>query len=129
MSSGVLVETLQQLKQLPEHKLVEVLRNESGRHEITRSLLNILFNVCFTRSIHLNPHQQQLFRPFDRVVLELLSRPRSKVSGHYLVPDVPAKRRLLLKHPGLVKLLIQVCPTPGQFRQLLLTEDGGPKVA
>ena len=118
-SGGVLVDVLRHLRQLSDRGVLEALSRETSRLKITRSLLNILFNICFTRCIHLSPRQMRQFRAFDPVILELMSRERSSQSGRFLAPNVAAKRRLLLRHPGLIRLILQACPTPEQLALLL----------
>ena len=118
MNPGILAETVRQLKHLPRQEVRNVLENETSRFEITRSLLNLLFNVCFTRSIHLNQQQLRQFRTFEPVVTELLDRPRSTTTGRYQEPDLRQKQRLFLRHLRLVQLLSRVCPTPAQLLHL-----------
>lgn len=119
MNTGVLVDTIRQLSRLPQREVQNILLAEPPQYKVTRSLLNILFNVCFTRSVHLNQQQLRQFRPFEALVRTLLSRPRSTSTGRYLEPDIGAKHRVFLRNPALVQLLARVCPTTPQLEQLL----------
>lgn len=104
----LLVETVRMLRRLDDKEVGDVLRNESKRLEITKSLLNLLFNVCLTRAIPLSQRLKVKFRQYDKLALELLSGANRRSNQ---TRDLRGKRRLLLRNLGFVRLLAETCPS------------------
>lgn len=94
---GCLVSLVRSLKHADP---VIALQNESDRLELSKSLINILFNVCFTRAIDLSQKLKKRFRQFDRLCLQLLD----------VSKDLSEKKRLLEENPELVLLIAEACP-------------------
>ena len=105
---GVLVETVRLLKTLDPSKAIQVLRNEGKHMEVTKTLLNILFNICFTKAIVLSQRLRKAFRVFDRLVIDLLTGARRAVNK---TEGLREKRKVLLRNPELVTLIAKACPT------------------
>ena len=104
---GCLTKTLRSLRRLDEEAVQEVLRNESSRLEVTKSLLGLLFNICLDKSIPLSHRLKARFKTFTPLVLQLISganRGPNKTKG------LLEKKRLLIQNPGFVKLLTEACP-------------------
>lgn len=104
---GCLSTTLRSLRRLNEEAVKEVLRNESGRLEVTKSLLGLLYNICLDKSIPLSNRLKTQFRRFTPLVLHLLkgaNRGLNKTKG------LIEKKRLLTQNPSFVKLLTEACP-------------------
>lgn len=104
----LLVETVRMLRRLDDEQVGEVLRNESKRLEITKSLLNLLFNICLTRAIPLSQRLKIKFRQYDKLALELLSGANRRSNQ---TRDLRGKRRLLLSNLSFVRLLAEACPS------------------
>ena len=105
---GVLVDTVRRLRLLNHEEIAEVLANESSNLEITKSLLNILFNICFTRAVPLTRRQRALFKDYDKLAVELLTGARKQSAA------LRDKKRLLQRNPALVKLIAETCPLPAR---------------
>ena len=97
----VLWKTLQKLSRWDDCTVKQVLRGESQRFEVTKSLLNVLHNIVNVRNIILTPQQKLSFAEFSKVVVELIKK-----------RQIRAKKKILLKHLDLVRLIAQACPTP-----------------
>lgn len=80
--------------------VVTALCSESESLELSKSLINILFNICFTKAIVLSQRLKKRFRAFDRQCLELLDTSK----------DLGEKKRILVRNPELVLLIVQACP-------------------
>ena len=104
---GCLSTTLRSLRRLDAEAVQEVLRNESSRLEVTKSLLGLLFNICLDKSVPLSDRLKSQFKRYTPLVLHLLkgvSRGLNRTRG------LTAKKRLLVQNPGFVKLLTEACP-------------------
>lgn len=114
---GVLIESIRMLRRLDDDQLAQVLYNESRRLEITKSLLNLLFNICLTRAVPLSHRLKVKFRRYDKIALELLTGASRQINR---TRNLTGKRRILLRNPDLVRLLAEACPSrvlPGDFLQ------------
>ena len=111
---GVLYDAIRLLKRAEPEEAYYLIRFESKHLEVTKSLLNILFNICFTKAITLTQRQKAAFRPFDKVVMKLLVGARQQTNR---TTDLQGKRRLLLRNVDLVKLIAQACPSPASLRE------------
>ena len=98
---GVDVAAVRALAQLSAEQVVAELRSESSRLELTKSLLNLLFNICFTRAIVLSRRQKTAFKTYDKLAVQLLERNKDSVQE---------KRCMLMRNPELVRLIAQTCP-------------------
>ena len=109
---GCLSKTLRSLRRLNTEAVEEVLRNESRKLEVTKSLLGLLYNICLDKSVPLSNRLKPHFKRYTPLVIELLkgaNRGLNKTRG------LAAKKRLLLQNPDFVKLLTEACPaSPGQ---------------
>lgn len=104
---GVLVTTVKLLRRLDDQQLVQVIKSESNRMELTKSLLNLLFNICFTKAIPLSRRLQNKFKVYDKLVIQLLTGARSQTNR---TPNLKDKQRLLRQNPDLVRLIAEACP-------------------
>ena len=102
---GLLVTEVRTLRQLSSEKIVEALNDESSSLELTKSLLNLLFNACFTRAIVLSRRLKTAFKTYDRLVIQVLDNSR----------NLQEKKHMLMRNPELVRLIAETCP-PGQRR-------------
>lgn len=102
---GCLTKTVQELRRLPPSGIVSVLRSESSRLEVTKSLLNILFNICLSKSIRLSERLKRAFAAEEPLILRLLEGVKS--SG---TQGLGRKKQLLLRRPELVRLIASACP-------------------
>lgn len=108
---GCLVIAARSLRRLSSPQIIAVLRHESQKLEVTKSLLAILYNICLDKSIPLSHRLKNEFRKHTEIVVKLLrgaSRSLNRTS------DLAAKKRILIKHPDLVKLLAEACPAAKQ---------------
>ena len=94
---GCLAETVRGLKEASH--ITETLRKETERLEVTKSLLNLLYNICINKSISLSNKYKTEFGKHTRLVLKLLSE-----------ASIESKKKLLLRNPDFVRLLAEVCP-------------------
>lgn len=99
---GCLVATVRSLRQLGAERVLQVLQAESSRMEITKSILNILFNICFTKAVVLTQKQKKLFKAYDQQCIQLLS-------NEY---NLAEKKQMLIRAPDLIQLIAQTCPPP-----------------
>jgi hypothetical protein len=104
---GCLVQTVRQLKRLEAGQIGQVLRSESKSQEVTKSLLNLLFNICLTKAVPLSHRLKAEFSKHSRLVIQLLkgANPRANHTA-----DIQTKKRLLLRNPELVRLISEACP-------------------
>lgn len=100
MAEGLLIGVILALRNLSDFEIAHVLRGESPRLEVTKSLLNILHNIVTVGSILLTKRQKESFRTVQASVEKLLG---SKTT-------LSQKRGILLQHPALVKALASACP-------------------
>jgi hypothetical protein len=97
---GCLTASVKSLKKSTDQFIIEVLRAESRAFEITKSLLNILYNLCVVGSIRLSKRLKDLFRPFSEEVVRLLSEQLT----------LRIKQQILLQTPALCRLIAEACP-------------------
>lgn len=100
----VLWKVLGALAQSQESAVCQVLKSESKRLEITKSLLNVLHNIAVVQNIQLSARRKADFSKYTDQVHQLLSK-----------TSTSAKAKLLSKHPGLVKLIAVSCPKPAEL--------------
>lgn len=108
LMEGCLVGAVRSLRHLPLSEVSAVLRYESIKLEVTKSLLSILYNICLVKSIVLSRRLKDEFRKHTTVVHQLLegaSRGINRTSG------LAGKKKILIKTPELVKLLAEACPS------------------
>ena len=94
---GCLAETVRGLKEAAH--TTETLRKETDKLEVTKSLLNLLYNICINKSILLSNKNKTEFRKYTQLVLKLLSE-----------APIESKKKLLLRNLDFVHLLAEVCP-------------------
>ena len=95
----VLRDILQLISTSSNRDVVNILKRESSRLEITKSLLNVLHNFTVLRNIPLTNRQKREFAPYTSKVQKLLCDNSLKI-----------KKNTLQKNPELAKLIAQVCP-------------------
>ena len=88
------------LRSLTPKDVAARLRSEGERRELTKSLLNILLNVCREKCIKLDAKQRRALSPYTATVRKLLSA-RLKLE---------TKRKLLLAKPALARAIALTCP-------------------
>ena len=108
----VLVKTLRALAHFDDEAVQEALKRESQRLELTKSLLNLLHNICSTRVIKLSKTSKSQFAAYTGVVRQILS-----------TESLKTKKRLLLGHPKLVKLVASQCPRESYSSKRKPTSD------
>lgn len=92
---GCLVSRVRSLRNLPADQIVNELDDA-----LIKSLLNILFNICFTRAIVLTRTQRIAFKAYDRLCIDLLD----------VEKDLEESKKLLARNPELVRLIAETCP-------------------
>ena len=108
MSGGILLKTIKSLHRLEtDQQIVEALRNESNRLEITKSLLNLLYNICIEKSVAISRRLKPQFKLYEPLVLRLLQGVSHNLDR---TTNVSAKKQLLVANPAFVRLLSQACP-------------------
>lgn len=106
---GCLFAAVRSLRHLTADEVATVLRQETSKLEVTKSLLSVLYNICVTKSIVLTDRFKDLFRNHTPAVLQLLEGVNQGVNR---TSGIIGKKRILLKNLELVKLLAEVCPMP-----------------
>lgn len=108
MSAGILIKTIRSLHRLEtDQQIVEALRNESPRLEISKSLLNLLYNICIEKSIPISRRLKPQFKLYEPLVLQLLQGVSQTINK---TTSLVSKKQLLLANPAFVRLLSQACP-------------------
>ena len=97
----VLYKTLERISECSDYEIQQILKEESPRLEITKSLLNVLHNFAVLHNIRLNKRQKAAFHPFTGAVLRLLGNSSLK-----------KKKSILGRHPHLTRLIAKTCPRP-----------------
>lgn len=105
--AGCLLSAVRDLSGLSDSQVSQVLNSESSQLEITKSLLSVLYNICLDRNIPLSPTLKSEFKRYNTEVVKLLQGASSKLNQ---TRDVVAKKKLLTKRPGLVRLISKACP-------------------
>ena len=105
--ASILVSTVRSLQRLSHSEIVRVIRNESSRLEITKSLLALLYNICLDKSVPLSVSLKEKFKAYNSLVLRLLKGVHRSVNR---TAGIAAKRSLLLKNPQFVRILSKACP-------------------
>ena len=77
-----------------------LLRKESGRLELTISLLNLLYNLVTVQSLPTTRAQREFFDQYAEIVRLLLARNRS----------LKEKKELLLQYPQIARTVALACP-------------------
>lgn len=111
---GCLVGAARSLRYLATDQVAQVLRHETPRLEITKSLLTILYNVCLIKSVPLSIRLKEEFRKHTSIVVRLLKGANKALNK---TTDLAGKKKILIKNPQLVKLLAEVCP-PNQNKSV-----------
>ena len=104
---GCLSRTLRAIRRLSIEEVEQVLRNESRKLEVTKSLLGLLYNICLDKSVPLSNRLKAEFTRFTPLVLHLL---KGVSPGLNKTRGLTVKKRLLIQNPGFVKLLTEACP-------------------
>ena len=102
-----LLRTVRSLRHLSSPQIVQVLLNESGKLEVTKSLLSLLYNICIDKSVVLSARLKRRFPGYDSLVRKLLKGVHVKTNR---TEQVSEKRALLLRNPEFVRLLSLACP-------------------
>ena len=99
--------TLRSFRGLTTLEATQILKHESKRLEITKSLLNVLYNICLDSSIPLSRRLKVEFSKHEVAIQKLLEG-ASKRTNH--TRNLQIKRKILLKNPVLIKLIAETCP-------------------
>ena len=104
---GCWLPVIRQLQNADDTEIRKVLKQETSRLEVTKSLLSILYNICLAKSVPLNRKQKEAFREHNQSVLRLLSGASHQVNK---TADLTAKKRVLARNPALVRIIAKACP-------------------
>ena len=99
---GCDVKVIEQIPRLPRSRVRQLLKEESSDLEITKSLLNLLFNIVSVASVPVSRTQKAYFDQHADLVLALLGRRSLKW-----------KKAQLEREIGLVLNIAASCPTAG----------------
>lgn len=105
---GCLSVTIRSLNNFSQKEVVKILKAETDKLEITKSLLNILYNICIQRSVRLSQRQKTEFRHHVNTVQRLLDGANR---GKNRTTDIVGKRNILIRNPELCQLIASTCPT------------------
>ena len=105
---GCWLPAVRRLQNSDESEVCEVLKAESKRLEVTKSLLSILYNICLAKSIPLSRKLKEEFREHSQTVLRLLSGSSSQVNQ---TSNLLTKKRILSRSPALALLIAKACPS------------------
>jgi hypothetical protein len=97
---GCDAKVIAQIPRLPRGQVRQLLKRESSDLEVTKSLLNLLFNIVTVGSLPVTGTQKAFFDEHAGLVLELLGRRSLKW-----------KKEQLEKEIGLVINIAASCPT------------------
>ncbi len=97
---GCDAEIIKQIHRLPRAKVRQLLTKESSDLEVSKSLLNLLFNIVIVGSLPVTVTQKAFFDQHSDLVHELLGRRSLKWKKAQLEKDI-----------GLVLNIAASCPT------------------
>lgn len=73
---GCEVGRVSEISRIPRRQVKRIIESESDQLEVTKSLLNILYNIVIVGSILPTVSQRAFFNKHSEIVLELVSRSR-----------------------------------------------------
>lgn len=88
------------LSRLSPSRVAVILESESRQLELTKSLLNLLFNIVKVESVEATGRQKEVLEKYEAVVWTLLAPSLS----------LAAKKRLLQQNIPLVIAIAESCP-------------------
>lgn len=91
---------LSALRDLSKPEFLLTLKSQDKNLELTRGLINIVFNLCHVQSIHPTDNQKRLFAEKIEIIEQLLS-PRLSLKS---------KHNLLLRNISLALAITESCP-------------------
>lgn len=98
---GVDIELVRLVAKLNKSDISKIFAAEGAQLEVTKSLLNLLFNLVKVGSIPVSTHQKEFFDQRTSSVLNLLSDTKS----------LQQKKKILQKDPELVINIAASCPS------------------
>ena len=98
---GCATDTISKIAQNPRKSVPLILKGESAGLEVTKSLLNLLYNAVIVGSLSVSLTQKAFFDENAASVRSLLSTGKS----------LAWKKELLTGHPALVINIAALCPT------------------
>lgn len=100
---GCECQAVRKLPKLPVEKIKLIFKNESSPYVLTKSILNLLYNIIIVGSVSIGIHKRNIFDQNTELIWKLLS---SKNSIH-------TKNKFLEKNPNFVKTIASICPVNG----------------
>ncbi len=97
---GCDVELISKIPRIPRAGVRKLLTSESPKLEVTKSLLNLLYNIVTVGSVPVSVTQKTYFDQHSEIVLELLGKGSLK-----------RKKTILEKDEALVINIAASCPT------------------
>lgn len=98
---GCSTDVISKIAQTPRKSVPLILKGESVGLEVTKSLLNLLYNAVIVGSLPVSLTQKAFFDQHSDLVRSLLSTSKS----------FSLKKALLTEHPALVINIAGLCPT------------------
>lgn len=99
--NGCDVSAISRIAKTPRAQVSSILKSESSQNEVTKSLLNLLYNAVIVGSLPVSVTQKSFFDNNSLLVHNLLDNSKS----------IKVKKELLQKHPSLVINIASLCPT------------------
>ena len=105
---GCLSKTVRSFKHSSDAEIVRILRADRlHEYKVTKSLFNILYNVCVVGSVWLSRPLKQSYRAFTNQVLEILND----------TWNIGKIQRIFAQNPALCRILAKSCPRVASTRQ------------
>jgi hypothetical protein len=98
---GVDIELVRVVAKLSKSEVRKILKAEGRQFEVTKSLLNLLYNLVKVGSIPVSSHQREFLDERAGSVLSLLSDGK----------NLEQKKKILLSQPELVLNIAASCPS------------------
>lgn len=97
---GCCLSIVKRIRSISRREISELLRGESEKHEVSKTILNILWNIVYSKALVLSDKNKANFQRHSALLRELSSKKTAFAS----------KRHLLIKNPAAVKVIAQACP-------------------
>ena len=98
--NGCDVQAITRITRTPRTQVLKVLKTESPLFEITKSLLNLLYNAVIVGSLPVSQTQKDYFDTNSQVVRSLLDQSKS----------IKWKKDILTRNPALIINIASLCP-------------------
>ena len=102
---GCLCETIHCLALLDDKNIRDLISVDCRQEKITKSLYNILYNVCVIKSLILDPPLKEAIKPFTDQVVKILDSDISLLRV----------KQIFLRNPELCRILAKACPRPTEL--------------